>query len=91
MLICHPWITKIKERIDDIASKYQSDPEKMILKLNQASVSDSFFTDGKYFTLDLSKAFAENNKLTNKKRKREKGSSTQLDFSQDKPRHLLNV
>ena len=32
--INHPWILKIKNKVNDIVSKFDNDPEKMIIELN---------------------------------------------------------
>lgn len=48
--INHPWIIKIKEKVNDIVSKFESDPDKMIIELNKARLDDSFFESEKTIT-----------------------------------------
>ena len=48
--INHPWIIKIKEKVNDIVSKFESDPDKMIIELNKARLDDSFFEGEKTIT-----------------------------------------
>ena len=48
--INHPWILKIKNKVNDIVSKFDSDPEKMIIELNKTKIDDSFFEQEKTIT-----------------------------------------
>jgi hypothetical protein len=65
--VSHPWVVNIKERIDDISMKHQTDPEKMISELNKTRLSDEYFKKKDYFEMPLSE---EDSCLINKKRKR---------------------
>lgn len=48
--INHPWILKIKNKVNDIVSKFDNDPEKMIIELNKTKIDDSFFEQEKTIT-----------------------------------------
>jgi len=50
----HSWIVLIKEKIEEITSNYQSDPEKMIHELNKCIINDDYFEKKNHF-LNLSK------------------------------------
>jgi hypothetical protein len=64
--ISHPWVVNIRERVEDISLKYQTDPEKMILELNKERLSNGYFSKKEYFEMPV----GEDNCLLNKKRKR---------------------
>jgi serine/threonine protein kinase len=53
MLMNHKWVKLIRTKVDDIVSKYQSDPEKMINELQNCKLKDEYFQTGKYFDIDI--------------------------------------
>ncbi len=66
-VVNHPWIVIIKEKIEEIVSRYQSDPDKMIDELNKQELTDDYFIGKNYTSVQLK---VDNQKLINKKRKR---------------------
>jgi serine/threonine protein kinase len=69
--INHPWILGIKNKVDDIVSKFQNDPEKMICELNKARVDDEYFNQFVDDSIYIPDDSLINDKLSlNKKRKR---------------------
>lgn len=48
--INHTWVLKIKSKVNDIVSKFDNDPEKMIIELNKTKIDDSFFEQEKTTT-----------------------------------------
>ena len=73
--INHNWILKIKEIVSNIQEKYRSDPEKMILIMNNYKLDDSVFENDKnsVTTTNTSENFDDNNlydKVLSKKRYR---------------------
>lgn len=51
----HPWVVLIKEKVEDITSKYQNDSEKMICQLNNTVITDDYFNNKNYFDIDIEK------------------------------------
>ena len=75
--INHNWILKIKDIVYNVQEKYKSDPEKMILIMNNYKLDDSVFENDKnsvgYVTTNTSENFDDNNlydKVLSKKRYR---------------------
>ena len=73
--INHNWILKIKDIVLNIQEKYKSDPEKMILIMNNYKLDDSVFENDKnsVTTTNTSENFDDNNlydKVLSKKRYR---------------------
>ena len=75
--INHNWILKIKDIVYNVQEKYKSDPEKMILIMNNYKLDDSVFENDKnsvgYVTTNTSENFDDNNlndKILSKKRYR---------------------
>ena len=69
----HPWLVLIKDKIDEIVSKYSSDPDKMISMLNNTTLSNEYFQNKKYIEIDLSNQeedSSSNEKMMKRKRKR---------------------
>ena len=63
----HPWIVLIKEKIEYIVSRYQSDPDKMIDELNNEHVTDDYFNLKFYKQIEI---INSDDNFINKKRKR---------------------
>jgi hypothetical protein len=61
----HPWIVNIKDKVDEICLKYQSDPDKMIFELNKEKLTSEYFKKRDYFEVPVFEDV-----LLNKKRKR---------------------
>jgi hypothetical protein len=55
----HTWIIGIKDKIEDICSKYQSDPEKMVSVLNNTTNKDTSNITN-YFEIDVEKEIGTN-------------------------------
>lgn len=69
----HPWIMIIKDKVEEIYSKYQSDPDKMISMMNLSTLGDSFFENKAHLDLNVFEEETQGNLLLmNKKRKRAK-------------------
>ena len=73
--INHNWILKIKDIVYNVQEKYKSDPEKMILIMNNYKLDDSVFENDKnsVTTTNTSENFDDNNlndKILSKKRYR---------------------
>ena len=69
----HPWLVLIKDKIDEIVSKYSSDPDKMISMLNNTTLTNEYFQNKNYIEIDLTKQEEESSateKMMKKKRKR---------------------
>jgi serine/threonine protein kinase len=66
----HPWLIIIKEKVEEIVSRYQYDPDKMIDELNKAQLTDDYFKGKNYTSVELK----YDDKFINKKRKRSKSS-----------------
>lgn len=66
----HPWITLIRDKIDDVTSRFQSDPDKMIVELNKTHLTDDYFKDKHYVDLEYSREDNKTEDFSNKKRKR---------------------
>lgn len=62
--INHPWVVKIKDKVDDITHKYSNDPEKMIIKLNNSPITDAFF-DGHERSTTIGTTLSENDLESN--------------------------
>jgi serine/threonine protein kinase len=67
--INHPWILGIREVVEDITSKFQNDPEKMIIELNKANIKPEVFNKFDNFDLNLKGSSSKDN-LMKKKRSR---------------------
>lgn len=69
----HPWLILISEKVEEITSKFKSDPEKMISELNKSKLTDDFFKQKNYVDMEYSKEIcSDDNSVLNKKRKRGK-------------------
>ena len=58
--INHNWILKIKEIVSNIQEKYRSDPEKMILIMNNYKLDDSVFESDKNSVRNVTTNTSEN-------------------------------
>jgi hypothetical protein len=66
----HPWLVIVKEKVEEIVSRYQYDADKMIDELNKAHLTDDYFKGKNYTSIDL----RLDDKFINKKRNRSKSS-----------------
>jgi serine/threonine protein kinase len=66
----HPWTVLIQDKIDDIVSKYNGDPDKMIIELNKVTLKDEYFENKNYINLNTHEYIDGDDSFINKKRKR---------------------